>query len=76
MTEKIYVVAEKLEQALEFGRSKGVPFSKIRYIDYDYKLKGLRDIKLHVLKTAPKLLDYHEIMIVAQARDLRVEYEA
>lgn len=72
LNELLYVVAGRYDQAKAFADCRGVPISKLRYVDAPEKIKGLRGIKLHVHSSALDRKDFGDILQEARIRGFEI----
>lgn len=72
MGDLLYVTAGMWYDAQRYAERLGVPLARVRFIDDVEKLRGLRNITLHILDSAEARPDYDRILLEARCRGFEI----
>lgn len=75
MSEYLYVISNRYNEARDFANKKKLPISRLCYVFDRHRLMGLkRGTKVYILDSAKYRLDFDEIMLEVKIRDFEIEY--
>lgn len=76
MSDLLYVLAGRRDQAEKFAVERGFTYSKLRYICQDYSLRGIdgKGKTLFICGTGAQRKNYREIVDMAAMRGWNIEH--